>query len=293
MSKIIIGIGCSIAQELPASVLSYSINQSARTPIVIEHLHRIDAKNIDAKLLHMQRTAFSLQRFLLAKVMLQRGCDVGIYFDSDMIVLRPVDELVKEFHGSNSVIATAESRIEWRRQRQSSVMVMNQEGAKLLVHSFEQFIAGAVSYDDLIYLKTVGEVGSINSRWNALEFLDQEVALLHYTDMDRQPWVSNGNPNAGIWYSNLWHFCRRREGLTVLKSAIEAGYVRPSLWDIVEMGPSISARSNSVLLKDALFVPAHRFQKVTLHPLRKILAPMLKLVILFQSVCRNGQINIR
>jgi hypothetical protein len=293
LSKVIIGIGCCVTQELPASVLSFSIREKAKSPVVIEHLHRVDAADVDEHLLQMQRTAFSLQRFLLAKVMLQRGFDIAIYLDSDMLVLRPIDELVDAFQASSSTIATVESRPEWRRQRQSSVLVMDRNGAERLVKSFEQFAADKISYDDLIYLKTVGPVGLLESRWNSLEYLDQDVALLHYTDMDRQPWLCHGNPNSGIWYANLWRFARNEDGLNLLKKAAALHHVRPALLELLRTGPSISARSNSAVLLDAFFIPPHRFRKLTGHRMRRMAAPFLKLAISAQSFARNGQLNVR
>lgn len=293
MSKVLVGIGCDAVQELPASVLAFSIREKAKDSVAIEHLYRVEAPDVDERLLHMQRTAFSLQRFLLARVMLDRGYDIAIYLDSDMLVLRPIDELTAHFQETGSSIATAESRKEWRRQRQSSVMVMDRTGAERLVEAFESFTEGATSYDELIYLKTVGSVGLLDSRWNGLEYLDQDVALLHYTDMDRQPWLSHGNPNAGIWYANLWRFTRESEGMTLLRSEAGARHVRPALLEIVEVGPSISARPNAALMADLFFIPPHRFKRIRGQKLRRFAAPFLNAAISTQSLARNGQLNVR
>lgn len=288
-----VGIGCDAAQELPASVLAFSIREKARMPVQIEHLYRIEATGVDDRLLQMQRTAFSLQRFLLARVMLQRGFDLAVYLDSDMLMLRPIDELIDCFQSENSAIATVESREEWRRQRQSSVMVMDRAGAESIATSFDRFSVGEISYDDLIYLKAVGNVGLLDSRWNGLEYLDQDMALLHYTDMDRQPWLTHGNPNAGIWYANLWRYTQTEEGMALLKHEAKVRHVRPALLDMMATGPSISARSNVAVLADLFFIPPHRFKRIKDKTLRRITAPLLNVAISSQSFARNGQLNVR
>lgn len=293
LSKVIVGIGCDAAQELPASVLAFSIHEKAQAPVSVEHLYRVDEAGIDDRLRQMQRTAFSLQRFLLARMMLRRGFDLAIYLDSDMLMLRPVDELVAQFNACNSSVAIVDSRVEWRRQRQSSVMVMNREGAERLHESFIRFAADEISYDELIYLKTIGPVGVLDSRWNGLEYLDQDMALIHYTDMDRQPWLAHGNPNSGIWYANLWRFTRSHVGMEVLEREAAARHVRPALLEIVKEGPSVSARSNSALLSDLFFIPPHRFKRIKGPALRRLAAPLLRAAISSQSVVRNGQLNVR
>jgi lipopolysaccharide biosynthesis glycosyltransferase len=278
---------------LPASVLAFSIHEKAQAPVSVEHLYRVDEAGIDDRLCQMQRTAFSLQRFLLARVMLRRGFDLAIYLDSDMLMLRSVDELVAHFDTSGSSVAVVDSRPEWHRQRQSSVIVMNCEGAERLHQSFMRFAAGEISYDELIYLKTIGPLGVLDSRWNGLEYLDQDMALIHYTDMDRQPWLAHGNPNSGIWYANLWRFTRSRAGMEVLAREAAARHVRPALLEIIKEGPSISARSNSALLADLCFIPPHRFKRIKAPAFRRLAAPLLRAAISSQSFMRNGQLNVR
>src|SRR5262249_52653899 len=59
--------------------------------------------------------------------------------------------------------------------------------------------------------------------------------LLHYTDMNRQPWVSTRNPNGHLWIACLRRaidkgFITRNE----LQHEIDSGHVRPSLLAEIE-----------------------------------------------------------
>lgn len=78
---------------------------------------------------------------------------------------------------------------------------------------------------------------AISGDWNCLERFDHSTALLHYTDMDTQPWVSLANPLGGLWMK-----CLRRAleagfiSSTEVQREVAAGHVRPSLLSQLEFG---------------------------------------------------------
>ena len=294
MNSAVVGIGCDQAQKLAAEVLTYSLKQHARSEIEViklnESPHWADlSRNIGGR----QKTPFSFQRFLLAGHLLASSHDVAIYVDSDMLVLRPIDGLVAAFAATGRDIATVAPLTQWRRRQQSSVLVFNRAGAQLLWDSYHRYLRGELSYDELIYLRTVNEVGTIPYVWNCLEYLDEAAALIHYTDMDTQPWLRDGNPNAGIWYTYLWRYVQTASGRAVLEDEVRLNHVRPALKEIVELGSSISAFSSRAQLADVFFVPPHRFKRLRSAAVRKMLAPLLRAVVRLQFLLSNGQPNIR
>jgi len=294
LSTAIVGIGCDVAQELAAEVLTFSIHRHAANRVEVVKLRQmLETDEIDRAPLPRQRTPFSFQRFLLAKLMLDRRCDVAVYLDSDMLVLRDIEELVDLFEQTKAPVATVEPMSNWRRRRQSSVLVMNRLGAEQLWSSFRRHLSGDIAYDELIYLRTVGTVGTLPYRWNCLEYLDEQTALLHYTDMDAQPWLWEGNPNAGIWYTYLWLYTQEGGGRSLVEREIERGHVRPALKSIIDAGPSLSAVSSSARFRDLLFVPPHRFRVVRGRVARTVFAPVLRVAIRMQFLLTNGQPNIR
>jgi len=210
-----------------------------------------------------------------------------------MLVLRPIEELVELFYSTNCNLATINVLHEWRRKPQSSVLIMNREGADIIWSSYLKYLNELITYDQLIYLKTIEEIGSIKYSWNCLEYLDETSSLIHYTDVDTQPWLRDGNPNAGIWYVYLYRYLQLPINKSLFLKAIEMNYVRPSLVEILDKGPSLVTFSNDSKFNDYFFVPPHRFRKISLPWLRKILAPILNLLIKLQFIISNGQINIR
>lgn len=294
MSLPIVGIGCDIAQELAAEVLKYSVLSHASGQWNVVKLHELlESLEIEPAILRAQKTSFSFQRFLLARFMLEQGAEFAIYLDSDMLALRPVEDLIALFTETGTPLATVAPLDCWGRRRQSSVLVMNREGATQLWSSYQRHQAGKISYNELIYLETVGPVGTLPYHWNCLEYLDDKTALIHYTDMDAQPWLRDGNPNAGIWYTYLWRFAKRSGGRALIEREIAQRHVRPALNAIIKNGPSISMTSSVARLHDLLFVPPHRFRRIRNRTVRQFFAPLLRGIIYMQFLLANGQPNIR
>src|SRR5690606_12554916 len=71
----------------------------------------------------------------------------------------------------------------------------------------------------------------IDPGWNSLErYAPGETALLHYTDMQTQPWISRRNPLGYLWVSEL--LAGVRGGFITrefVAEQVENGWVRPSL----------------------------------------------------------------
>jgi len=93
--------------------------------------------------------------------------------------------------------------------------------------------AGILDYSGLMHeMRVATNIGrDVSPHWNALESFDPEhTCLLHYTDMNTQPWVSTGNPLGHLWIACLRSalargFISRLE----IENEISEGHVRPSL----------------------------------------------------------------
>lgn len=119
---------------------------------------------------------------------------------------------------------------------------------------------GRYTYEQLMYgMFVAGSAGrTLDPGWNSLEKYEPgQTRLLHYTDMDTQPWVSLSNP-----FSHLWVDCLRRAigvGFITeeeLAREIAAGHVRSSLTEEVK---SPGAREGELRRLDGGFVAPYRF----------------------------------
>ncbi len=232
-SPIEVLVGSEEPQRLAVKVLEYSIRRRSSVTVRVRPLHRCgiefplprDAKNAP-------RTPFSFQRFAIPMLCGYQGR--GIYLDSDMLVFRDIRELWSFPMAGAQVQAVAEPGSSGRKP-QFSVMLL--DCARLADWTPQGIVdrldSGELSYQSLMFEMAVArEVRSdLPPCWNALEtFRRGETALLHYTDMTRQPWVTTGNANGGLWVAALLDaiadgFISPAE----VEADVRQGWVRPSL----------------------------------------------------------------
>lgn len=232
-SPVEVFVGSEEPQRLAVKVLEYSIRRHASLSVRVRALHRCgiefplprDRKNAP-------RTPFSFQRFAIPQLCDYRGR--GIYLDSDMLVFRDIRELWTFPMADAQVQAVAEPGSSSRKP-QFSVMLL--DCAALADWTPQGIVArldsGELSYESLMFEMAVAHSvrSELSQRWNALEtFSKGETALLHYTDMTRQPWVTTDNPNAGLWVTALLDaiadgFISPAE----VEADVALGWVRPSL----------------------------------------------------------------
>src|SRR6185436_7076480 len=94
--------------------------------------------------------------------------------------------------------------------------------------------AGRYGYEQLMYdvciLPEEDVKYGVPFEWNSLEHWDAETRLLHYTDVNTQPWTCCGNPNGQLWLDEVRRMLD--DGAlqwATLRQEIALGYFRPSL----------------------------------------------------------------
>jgi lipopolysaccharide biosynthesis glycosyltransferase len=247
---------------LPVKVLEFSIRKRASMSVEVFPLHRSkipvplpkDPKN-------QPRTPFSFQRFLIPALTGYHGR--AIYLDSDMQVFKDIRALwTMPFDGAD--LLTVHAPQASRRRPQFSVMVLNCKtlawDIKAIVRSLDE---GRISYEQLVYQMSVAKNvrADIDPEWNALEhFSARDTAILHFTSMSTQPWVSRENPLGYLWVGDLMEAINAGTiAMEFLKQEIAKGHVRPSLLYQVE-----NRVQDSLLLRgkarqmDTKFVPPYQ-----------------------------------
>ncbi len=264
-------VGTQVEQMLAVKVLEYSIRKYTQQPVSVMPLFAaIDAAGIEIPMPtdpHLRpRTPFSFQRFAIPQLNGYEGR--AIYLDSDMQVFRDIQELwTWEFDGADvlSVYEPPDSG----RLPQFSVMVLNCQQLRWhvaeLIHQLE---AGRWTYQQFILeMAPAGTVAAVlPTEWNNLErFSPGKTALVHYTDMNKQPWLNVRNPLASLWCQDL--LAAVEEGYisrTDVVNEVQKGYVRPSLLYQIDKKIVDPAQLPSNVLKADFknFVPPHKLAKL-------------------------------
>jgi len=231
-------VAATPSEWLALRVLEFSIRESTKQPLQVSALYTFDRpiRKPQAKK-NWPRTPFSFQRFLIPELVGYEG--KAIYLDADMLVFRDIAELWNQPFNNCDLQAIKETRNGLRSQ--FSVMLL--DCARL--HWNIDEIISLLDSGELEYVRLMGEMciveqigWDIPPDWNSLEQYESDAtALLHYTNMPTQPWISLANPLGPIWVGFLRRaleagFISQKE----LKGEVAAGHVRPSLQVEVERG---------------------------------------------------------
>lgn len=224
-------VACSEAESLPMRVLAFSLRETSSLPVEVAAIGSFGrAIPQPADLRNRPRTPFSFQRFLIPELCGFEGR--AIYLDADMQVFTDIAALWNQPMEGHDLLAVREGN--GGRRGQFSVMLLD---CARLPWRVEEIVAGLdahrYSYEQLMAeMCLVPRVGrTLAPEWNSLEHYQPGVTkLLHYTDMNTQPWVSLRNPNGRHWVDCL----RRAVAAGAIppadvEQAVTLGHVRPSL----------------------------------------------------------------
>lgn len=261
VQNIRIFVASTPAEWLPMKVLEFSIRETTKQPVEVMALYTFDRPiPTPSAVENRARTPFSFQRFLIPELCGFSG--KAIYLDADMQVFRDIDELWNVDFGGGDLQTVHEGN--HGRRGQFSVMLLDCER---LGWNVDQIVADLdadkLDYVGLMYeMKVAGQVGrNVSPEWNSLESYDpSKTCLLHYTDMNTQPWISTANPLGDIWVACLRRalasgFITREE----LVREVQAGHVRPSLLAQIDAGIDATISLSSAIRKlDRGFVAPYR-----------------------------------
>jgi hypothetical protein len=231
-SPVRVYVAATESELVPTQVLAYSIRKHASLSVEVMPLCAAELPMPVPKAPQNQpRTPFSFQRFLIPALTGHRGR--AIYMDSDMQVFRDIRALWTQPMGDADLLAVGDPGDSGRKP-QFSVMLLDCERLRWdLPAIVAQLDSGALSYEQLMYEMAVAEHvrGDIPPSWNSLERYEAgETALLHYTDMNTQPWVSTANPLGYLWVGALLEAIALGQiDRALVDDHLDRGYLRPSL----------------------------------------------------------------
>lgn len=254
-------VASSVSEALPIKVLEYSIRQHASTSVTVTALSDVGFP-IPQPLApeNQPRTPFSFQRFLIPQVCGYAGR--AIYLDSDMLVFKDITDLWRRSLGEANVLS-AYSESAGGRKSQYSVMLMDCSRLAWDIRDIvDQLNSGDLNYEQLMYEFSLARTEmAIEPEWNSMETCKAgQTALLHYTDMGTQPWVSHLNPLGYLWVRVLR--AALKDGAVsrqFIEDEVLKGHVRPSL--LYQLDHEIDDAillPRAALATDIQFIPPYR-----------------------------------
>jgi lipopolysaccharide biosynthesis glycosyltransferase len=234
-------VGADRSQLLAVAVLEHSILRHTALACRVTPLIDLGLPE-PADLRQGSRTNFSFARFAIPELKNYSGR--AIYMDADMLVFRDVAELWSiPFDGAKVIVqdelpdeVKRQARLDGqrRRRKQCSVMLIDCERAHWDAPSIIAGLDGRYTYEELLYELCILDESEIKYgvpfAWNSLEHFDSNTRLIHYTDMNTQPWVSNHNRLGHLWIAEVRLMLDTGVlGWNELNVEVEKGYFRPSL----------------------------------------------------------------
>jgi hypothetical protein len=235
-------VGADRSQQLAIAVLEYSIKRHTGAEVQVVPMVDLPVP-LPRDPRNGQRTGFSFSRFCIPKLAGYSGR--AIYMDADMLVLRDIRELWDiPFDGCRVVIqkevkyeaeTTAKAGAPAKRRKQCAVMLLDCARLDWDISAIvADMDAGRYGYEELMYELCVLREDDIKYgvpfEWNSLEHWDAETRLIHYTDVNTQPWTHAGNPNGQLWFDEVRRMLADGAlSWETLQGEIAAGFFRPSL----------------------------------------------------------------
>lgn len=181
-------------------------------------------------------TEFSLFRFLIPQLCDHRG--KAIYLDSDMVVLADIGELYDTPLSGAHFAARPNAYPGIAPERWAlSAMVMDCTICRFdLPAIFALITEGRFTYTEFAQMgRRVRRllphaIQPLPEAWNAFDVRGSTTRLIHYTDLDRQPWKYRYHPHGEVWFENFREACR--EGFITeadIEESISRRYVRPDI----------------------------------------------------------------
>jgi hypothetical protein len=250
-------VGTDDTQMVAVQVLEYSIRRFATRPVEVVPLLNLPVP-MPKDPANRPRTGFSFARFLIPSLAGYRGR--GIYVDADMLVFGDIADLWDTPMGTSKVLCTRQDDppVTWQNNahfqpgRQMSVMLIDCEKCDWKIDDIVRGLdEGRYDYRnlmcDLCVLQS-DEIGeNLDPMWNCLEHFEAgRTKLLHFTDMDMQPWRHQHNPLKSIWRS--YYRAAVEAGAVdpaLVEKGIANGWLLPDLADDLRLAPSRMASGSS------------------------------------------------
>lgn len=252
--KVKFWIGDSKETQLPAIILRHSIKKfSVAEGYSIEVQSCPSISTVLSINADFAATPFSFNRLAIPLAEDFDCFDYHIYLDSDMYFLRSYKELLEQIDTQIPISVVAHPFTAC----QSSLLIFNPSKIKVASYKLQlqRALRAANSVDSA--LEIIGVTAYHSAKWNSLDFITEDTALVHFTYMPTQPWI-NPNSRYFLFYQDIildMFETASDEDRKALASALLDGvansFVSPRLID-KRIRPLLKV---TYIVKPALFIP--------------------------------------
>lgn len=233
-------IGCDPSQQLASRVLQHSIMRNTAASVQFANIDNTIMPKYHGAI-HAPATSFSFARFAIPSLTSYQGR--AIYLDADMLVLKDIKDLWSLPMGEAKLLLQAEPSVEELKLQskptvQNAVLLMD---CSRLDWNPKHIIADlGVKYDrsqlmSFGFMMEKDLLRAVPTKWNALDWYDENTCLLHYTRVETQPWVYPKHKYGAPWIAELRLMLDNGYiTKTYVKDQVKHGCIRPSL--LVELG---------------------------------------------------------
>ncbi|MEA5526327.1 glycosyltransferase [Nodularia spumigena] len=191
---------------------------------------------LSLKLKYHNITEFSLYRFLIPQICNYQG--KAIWIDSDTVCLADIAEIFDTSLNGCDFLAKAEAY----NTRSSnlwglSVMLIDCKQTRFDLETyFNEIAQGLYTYTDFSCMSPAFlahhplKIGQLDPQWNVFDYCDEQTKLIHYTNLNTQPWKYPHHPYGELWFE---YFEEARKAGYITERDIEfslvRAYVRPDI----------------------------------------------------------------
>lgn len=222
-------IGSGEASLLERKVAIYSLKKNSKRDLniyVFNGTHNSVELNeeepylapLSLRLKYRNGTEFSLYRFLIPQICNHQG--KAIYIDSDVICLADIGTLFDtDLNGHNFLTKGDAYSKSQGKTWGLSVMLIDCEKTRFdLDQIFNDIDSDQYTYSDFSRMSArflkhhPYSIGELDPKWNEFDRYDSQTKLIHYTNLETQPWKHPHHPYGELWFQYF-------------REAIAAGYV--------------------------------------------------------------------
>jgi lipopolysaccharide biosynthesis glycosyltransferase len=247
-------IGSADRSVLEQHVLQWSILRNTRSPVdfyimngTYNRVVRVGGEAVENFLDPWLLRENTGTPFTFFRYAIPRYCGSGraIYLDSDQLLLTDIEELWRTpLDGVSATMCQAYRKGRWA----TSVMLFDCSRFALDLPAILKAIeAGLLSLEDLNYLTERFraiydlQIRPLPPSWNSFDSYGPSTKLIHFTNLNTQPWRFLSHPAEELWMAHL-HGAYTDNYVTdeMIREAIEEEEYRPDLLERARMGLRLS-----------------------------------------------------